>query len=137
MGSRVLTANAQLPWPDKGTNMIDVLTIFAWAVIAVLLLAVIGAIVALGSLPGKIATKRNHPQTDAINAASWIGLAFGGIGWPFAFVWAFLKSGPAGSGDTPANSSPSRSGEIARLEVRISELELAMATKNAQGKKSK
>ena len=77
--------------------MIDVFTIMAWIVLAVLFLIFVAAIVYLGSLPGNIAKKRNHPQADAINAASWIGLALLGSGWPIAFVWAFLKRGPAGS----------------------------------------
>ena len=82
--------------------MIDVFTIIAWVVLAILFLAVVVAIVYLGSLPGNIARKRNHPQVDAINAASWIGLALLGFGWPIAFVWAFLKSGPVGSDDADA-----------------------------------
>ena len=77
--------------------MIDVFTIIAWVVLAVLFLVFVAAIVYLGSLPGNIAKKRNHPQADAIQAASWIGLALLGLGWPIAFVWAFLKSGPIGS----------------------------------------
>jgi len=76
--------------------MFDFATYFAWFVLAVLFFVVVAIIVALGSLPKKIATKRNHPQVEAINAASWIGLAAGGIGWLIAFVWAFLRSGPAG-----------------------------------------
>ncbi|TWU30841.1 DUF3302 domain-containing protein [Novipirellula artificiosorum] len=76
--------------------MIDAATIFAWFVIAIIFLGVVAMIVFIGSLPKKIALKRNHPQVDAINAASWIGLACGGLGWPIAFVWAFLKSGNVG-----------------------------------------
>ena len=61
--------------------MVDLLTIFAWIVLATLFLAFVAAIVYLGSLPGNTACKRNHPQADAINAASWIGLALGGVGY--------------------------------------------------------
>jgi ethanolamine transporter EutH len=71
--------------------MIDGFTIFAWFVMAVIFLAAIAGVVALGLLPKKIARVRNHPHVDAINAASWIGLALGGIGWPIAFVWAFTQ----------------------------------------------
>lgn len=76
--------------------MIDFATVFAWFVMALLFGVFVTIIVLLGSLPGKIASKRNHPQVEAINAASWIGLACGGLGWPIAFVWAFLRSGNAG-----------------------------------------
>tara|TARA_A100001391_G_scaffold186139_1_gene155127 strand:+ start:924 stop:1178 length:255 start_codon:yes stop_codon:yes gene_type:complete len=84
--------------------MFDFATFFAWFVIALLFCVFVAIIVALGSLPKKIAMKRNHPQVDAINAASWIGLVCGGIGWPIAFVWAFLKSGNAGY-NTPENDA--------------------------------
>ncbi len=106
----------------------DALTYFAWAVMAILFLAVVVLIVWLGSLPGKIARQRNHPQADAINAASWIGLALAGAGWPIAFVWAFLRSAPIGYGDS-ADTAPAaapgsnQQGEIARLQKRIGELE--------------
>lgn len=76
--------------------MIDFATVFAWFVMALLFGVFVTIIVLLGSLPQKIALKRNHPQVEAINAASWIGLACGGLGWPIAFVWAFLRSGSAG-----------------------------------------
>lgn len=72
--------------------MVDLATMFAWLVMAVIFTTAVGAIVVLGALPGKIAARRNHPQVDAVNAASWVGLALGGFGWPLAFVWAFWKS---------------------------------------------
>lgn len=86
--------------------MYDPATYFAWFVMAVLFLVFVAIIVALGSLPKKIAVKRNHPQVEAINAASWIGLACAGIGWPFAFVWAFLHAGPVGHSDAPPYTGP-------------------------------
>lgn len=72
--------------------MVDFATVFAWFVIALIFAIAVAAIVALGSLPKKIAAKRGHPQVDAVNALSWMGLACGGIGWPIAFVWAFWRS---------------------------------------------
>jgi hypothetical protein len=77
--------------------MIDVFDIMAFVVFGVLLCAVVVIVVSLGSLPGQIAFKRGHPQAAAITAAGWIGLAAGGIFWPIAFIWAFLKPSPAGS----------------------------------------
>ncbi len=100
--------------------MSDPLFIMAAVVMTVLFLAVVAAIVYLGSLPGNIAKSRKHPQVDAINAASWIGLALGGIGWPFAFVWAFWSSrnGPGGEGAAESSSE-----ELAELNRRIVSLE--------------
>ncbi len=45
-------------------------------------------------LPEKIAHKRHHPQKDAIHTLCLLSLAFGGLLWPFAWLWAYTK--PAG-----------------------------------------
>ncbi len=45
----------------------------------------------LGSLPGRKAAQRNHPQAQAINLLGWVGLAFGGVGWVVALTWAHMK----------------------------------------------
>ena len=71
----------------------DAAMLFAGFVLALLFLVTVAVIVALGMLPGRIAKARNHRYADAINAASWIGLALGGIFWPLAFVWAFFPVG--------------------------------------------
>ena len=109
--------------------MYDGFTYFAWLVLAILFLVVVAIIVALGSLPKKIAIKRNHPQVDAINAASWIGLAVGGVGWPIAFVWAFLKSGSVGYRADKPNDGTS-SDEVDQLKRRIAELESQLKETN-------
>ena len=106
--------------------MIDGPTYFAWFVMALLFAIVVWLIVMLGSLPKKIAAKRNHPQTDAINAASWIGLLLGGIGWPIAFVWAHLDAGPTGSATEKDDGGEQAAGlaqEMDQLKTRIAELE--------------
>ncbi len=75
---------------------------FAFVVFAILIAVAVIVIVKLGQLPGQLARKWNHPQASAINAASWIGIATGGLLWPLAFVWAFMnpmKPGPAPSPD--------------------------------------
>lgn len=97
----------------------DIATLFAWFVIAVLFLAIVAAIVALGSLPGHIAKQRSHPHADAINAASWIGLALGGILWPIAFVWALIPFG---------NSDSGRDGEVDALRRQVAELQAKLDT---------
>jgi hypothetical protein len=68
-----------------------VLDAFAFLVFAVLLIAGVIIVVSLGKLPGQLARKWGHPQASAINALSWIGIATGGVLWPIAFVWAFVK----------------------------------------------
>jgi Protein of unknown function (DUF3302) len=76
---------------------LDAFDYFAFFVMAVLLATVVVIIVAVGSLPGKIAASRNHPYAAAVNAAGWISLLTLGALWPLAFVWAFLPPRPSRS----------------------------------------
>jgi fatty acid desaturase len=76
---------------------IDGFDIFAFIVFAVLFGTSVLLIVLLGSLPGKIARKRGHPQAQAVNAAAWISLITLGAFWPIAFVWAFVPLPSCGS----------------------------------------
>lgn len=98
----------------------NALDLIALLFIPIMIVFAAAGIVFLGSLPGKIARGRNHPWPDAVNAASWIGLATGVL-WPFAFVWAFLplpgKSDGAGA----------VSGENADLQAKIDSLESELA----------
>ena len=103
--------------------MHDAASYFALFVLVFLFLVFVALIVWIGSLPKQIAEKRQHPQVDAINACSWIGLALGGIGWPIAFVWAFLHAGPIGHETVPTVTAPAADAEVAKLKARIAELE--------------
>ncbi|HES75500.1 MAG TPA: DUF3302 domain-containing protein [bacterium] len=42
-------------------------------------------------LPEKVAEKRHHPQKDAIKSLCLLSLIFGGMLWPFAWLWAYTK----------------------------------------------
>ncbi|PWJ45092.1 uncharacterized protein DUF3302 [Sediminitomix flava] len=42
--------------------------------------------------PEKVAEERDHPQKDAIKILCLLSLVFGGLLWPFALVWAYMKS---------------------------------------------
>ena len=42
-------------------------------------------------LPEKIAHKRGHPQFEAIRTLCLLSLAFGGLLWPLAWLWAYTK----------------------------------------------
>lgn len=107
--------------------MPDIATLFAWFVIAALFSVFVAAIVGLGSLPGKIARGRNHPHAAAINAASWLGLAMGGIPWAVAFVWAFIPFGDSQTGGTP------KDGELQRLRDEVADLQSQLATIRQSG----
>ena len=42
-------------------------------------------------LPEKIAEKKRHPQTKAIQCLCLLSLCFGGLLWPIAWLWAYTK----------------------------------------------
>jgi hypothetical protein len=68
------------------------LDVFAWIVLAVLTGTAITVFIVLAMLPGKISTKRGHPQHEAINVAGWLGALGLGFFWPLALIWAFTKT---------------------------------------------
>ena len=57
--------------------------------VVILTIAIVG-LVWLGSLPGSIAHKRSHPQSEAVTVLGWVGLLFVVL-WPVAFAWAFVR----------------------------------------------
>ena len=66
-------------------------TAIAWFVVVVVPIAVIVLFWMVHVLPEKIAHKRHHPQRDAIKTLCLLSLAFGGLLWPLAWLWAFVK----------------------------------------------
>jgi hypothetical protein len=65
-----------------------------WIALFVLFVVPIAAIVLfwlVHVLPEKIAEKRHHPQKDAINTLCLLSLAFGGLLWPIAWLWAYTR----------------------------------------------
>jgi CBS domain containing-hemolysin-like protein len=63
------------------------------AIVVLILVPVIGITVfwLVHILPEKIAHKRNHPQTEAIQVLCLLSLVFGGMLWPIAWLWAYSK----------------------------------------------
>jgi len=66
-------------------------TYVAWFVIVCMPIAAIVLFWMVHVLPEKIAHKRHHPQTDAIKTLCLLSLAFGGLLWPLAWLWAYTK----------------------------------------------
>lgn len=64
------------------------LGIFALIVLLTIIAAILGALVWLAILPGKVARRRGHPQAEAINVAGWLGILTG-IVWILALIWAY------------------------------------------------
>ena len=65
-------------------------------VIAIVVLIVVPIVVIvvfwlLHVMPERLAEKRHHPQTAAIQTLCLLSLVFGGLLWPLAWLWAFTK----------------------------------------------
>jgi len=73
---------------DALDTMADVIS---WVVLV--LVPVIGITVfwIVHVMPEKIAHKRHHPQRDAIQTLCLLSLVFGGLMWPFAWLWAYTR----------------------------------------------
>ena len=63
----------------------------AWFIIVVVPIAGIVLFWLVHVMPEKIAHKRHHPQRDAIHTLCLLSLAFGGLLWPIAWLWAYTK----------------------------------------------
>ena len=74
------------------------LDIFAWIVLVVLVLSTVVVIAFMGSLPGVIAHKRNHPWAEAVTVGGWVTLFLGFVFWPGVLIWAYV--------DIPAKPEP-------------------------------
>jgi CBS domain containing-hemolysin-like protein len=90
-------------------------------------------------LPEKIAEKKKHPQTHAIQCLCLLSLCFGGLLWPIAWLWAYTKpvlhkmaygtdvDESLGHHD---DGEKSQASEVEQLRARVAELE----TKTKEGK---
>lgn len=65
--------------------------IVAWLALIIVPVVLITAFWMVHILPEKIAEKRRHPQLAAIKTLCLLSLAFGGLLWPLAWLWAYTK----------------------------------------------
>jgi Protein of unknown function (DUF3302) len=63
----------------------------AWFIIVFVPIGAIVLFWMVHVLPEKIAHKRHHPQRDAIQVLCLLSLVFGGLLWPIAWLWAYVK----------------------------------------------
>jgi len=110
----------------KGAELMSGIDIFAWVVLVVMIVTVLVIVAVLGLMPGKVARKREHPQAEAINVASWLALIFGFAAWPFVLVWAYMRplAQPLHPGYQEAPN--------AEREALLAERETAKATREAE-----
>jgi hypothetical protein len=82
-------------------------------------------------LPEKIAEKKRHPQAKAIQCVCLLSLCFGGLLWPFAWLWAYTKpvlhkmayGTDVGESHGHAGEEAANENEVEKLRARVAELE--------------
>jgi len=65
--------------------------VLSWIVLILVPLAAIALFWYVHILPEKIAEQRHHPQKDSIKVLCILSLFFGGLLWPFAWLWAYTR----------------------------------------------
>jgi len=63
----------------------------AWVALIIGPIIGIAVFLMIHILPEKIAHKKKHPQTKAIQCLCLLSLCFGGLLWPLAWLWAYSK----------------------------------------------
>ena len=111
----------------------------SWVVLVIGPIIGIAAFWMVHILPEKIAEKKKHPQTKAIQCVCLLSLCFGGLLWPFAWLWTYTKpvlhkmaygtdvGEPHGHGGEEVTEEQK---EIEKLRARVAELE----TKTSSGR---
>src|SRR5438034_7926113 len=127
----------------KGEALDTAADVLTWIVLVVA--PIIGVLVFLliHILPEKIAEKRQHPQAKAIQCLCLLSLVFGGLLWPFAWLWAYSKpvlhkmaygTDKVAHGHEDGDHPPSdkdKTEELKQLRQRIAELESTPDGKSA------
>jgi len=65
--------------------------IMSWVVIVIVPIIGIAVFWIVHVMPEKIAHRRHHPQTQAIQVLCLLSLVFGGLLWPLAWLWAYTR----------------------------------------------
>jgi hypothetical protein len=75
----------------QGDTLDSIANAISW--VAIILAPIIGITIFwfVHIWPEKIAEKKKHPQTSAIQCLCLLSLVFGGLLWPLAWLWAFTK----------------------------------------------
>ena len=76
----------------SGDTLDGVCEFLAWLVLVIAPIIGITVFWLVHILPEQIAEKKHHPQVKAIKCVVLLSLVFGGMLWPFAWLWAYTKS---------------------------------------------
>jgi cytochrome bd-type quinol oxidase subunit 2 len=75
----------------KGEALDTAADVLTWVVLIIAPVIGVTVFLLVHILPEKIAEKKKHPQTKAIQCLCLLSLAFGGLLWPLAWLWAYTK----------------------------------------------
>jgi len=74
-----------------GETLDAIANAISWVVLVIAPIIGVAVFWMVHILPEKIAEKRRHPQAKAIQVVCLLSLCFGGLLWPFAWLWAYTK----------------------------------------------
>jgi len=128
----------------KGEALDTVANVMSWVVLIVVPIVLIAVFWLLHILPEKIAERRHHPQTAAIQTLCLLSLFFGGLLWPLAWLWAYSKpvlykmaygTDKVVHGQDDDHPEPDEALELKQLRGRVAELETRLGRSGiAEGK---
>jgi CBS domain containing-hemolysin-like protein len=75
----------------QGETLDSIANGISWVVLIVAPIIGISVFWLVHILPEKIAHRKMHPQTRAIQCLCLLSLCFGGLLWPIAWLWAYTK----------------------------------------------
>jgi CBS domain containing-hemolysin-like protein len=115
----------------SGDTLDSVANVIAWFALIIAPIVGITVFLIVHILPEKIAHKKGHPQTAAIQCLCLLSLVFGGLLWPIAWLWAYSKPvmhKMAYGTDKldphePPDEEKSAISELEQLRARVAELE--------------
>jgi hypothetical protein len=123
----------------KGEALDKVADVLTWIVLIVAPIVGITVFWLVHILPEKIAEKRKHPQAKAIQVLCLLSLAFGGLLWPIAWLWAYSKpvlykmaygTDVAEELEHEKTELKTTENEVEQLRRRLAELEAKLAGKS-------
>ncbi|HYJ04197.1 MAG TPA: DUF3302 domain-containing protein [Chthoniobacterales bacterium] len=133
---------ALLPQPAhaslfQGEALDTVANVMSWLVLFIVPIVVISVFWLVHILPEKIAHKKRHPQTKAIQCLCLLSLFFGGLLWPLAWLWAYSKpvmhklAYGTDVDDSHDDHVAEPENETEKLRARVAELENQLNRKGA------
>jgi CBS domain containing-hemolysin-like protein len=137
-------AFASLAFPSRahasifhGETLDSIANGISWVVLVIAPVIGIAAFWLVHILPEKIAHKKKHPQTRAIQCLCLLSLCFGGLLWPIAWLWAYTKpvlhkmAYGTDVDESLAHEATEEKNEVEKLRNRVAELEAKLSSRQS------